>query len=401
VRILVADAFEGVEELRRAGHEVVDEPKAGPDDLAGLLDGCEVLVVRSTRVDTDTIEAADDLSLIVRAGAGTNTIDTDAAAARGIYVCNTPGQNAIAVAELALGLILSIDRRIPDNVADLRAGRWDKRRYSQARGIAGRSLGIVGAGDIGLALAERAAACRMRVATVDKPGRDAATRERIAAIGIELVADLPTLLTGSDVVSIHVPATSDTEGLVDEEFLSHLRPGAWLINTSRGSVVDEDALLAAIEDKDLRAGLDVYQDEPDAKEADGWEHPLAQHPNVTGTHHIGASTEQAQHAIAAATLHVIASYARGDVVNCVNLATTALGSSTLVVRHYDRVGALSAVFDVLRTHEVNVEQMENQVFAGAVAAVATMRVSAGVTDAVLGQLRDLDDVISVSSREGS
>lgn len=401
MRILVADAFEGVEELRQAGHDVVDEPKAGSDDLAGLLDGCEVLVVRSTRVDADTIEAADDLSLIVRAGAGTNTIDTDAAAARGIYVCNTPGQNSTAVAELALGLILAIDRRIPDNVADLRAGRWDKRRYSQARGIAGRSLGIIGAGDIGLALAERAAACRMRVATVDKPGRDEATRERMAAIGIELAADLPTLLAGSDVVSIHVPATSGTQGLVDEEFLSHLRPGAWLINTSRGSVVDEDALLAAIEDKDLRVGLDVYEDEPDAKEADGWEHPLAQHPNVTGTHHIGASTEQAQQAIAAATLHVIASYARGDVVNCVNLATTALGSSTLVVRHYDRVGALSAVFDVLRTHEVNVEQMENQVFAGAVAAVATMRVSAGVTDAVLGQLRDLDDVISVSSREGS
>ncbi|MBW3619821.1 MAG: hydroxyacid dehydrogenase [Actinobacteria bacterium] len=398
MRILVADAFEGVEELRAAGHEVVDEPAAGPDDLPRLLDGVEALVVRSTRVDAETIAAAPELSLIVRAGAGTNTIDTDAAAARGIYVCNTPGENSIAVAELALGLILAIDRSIPDNVADLRAGRWDKARYSEARGLAGRSLAIIGCGDIGLALAERAAACAMRVRTLDRPGRDAVTRERIRAIGIELVDDLPTLLATADVVSLHVPATPGTEDLVDEEFLSHLRPGTWLINTSRGSVVDEEALLAAIEDKDLRVGLDVYRGEPDAKRADGWEHPLAQHPAVTGTHHIGASTEQAQEAIAAATLRVIAAYTEGEVINCVNLATVALGASTLVVRHYDRVGALSAVFEVLRAHQVNVEQMDNRVFAGARAAVATMRVSAGVTDAVLDALRGLDAVISVSSR---
>ncbi|MBW3658410.1 MAG: hydroxyacid dehydrogenase [Actinobacteria bacterium] len=400
MRILVADAFEGVEQLRQAGHDVRDEPGASPADLAGLLDGVEVLVVRSTRVDADTVASADELSLIVRAGAGTNTIDTDAAAARGVYVCNTPGRNAIAVAELALGLLLAIDRRIPENVADLRAGRWDKRRYSQARGIAGRSLAIVGAGDIGLAFAERAVACDMRVRTVDKAGRDAATRDRIARIGIELVEDLPTLLAGCDVVSLHVPAAPGTEGMVDEEFLSHLKPGAWLLNTSRGSIVDEDALLAAIEEKDLRVGLDVYRGEPDAKEADGWEHSLAQHPNVVGTHHIGASTEQAQQAIADATLEVIEAYARGEVVNCVNLATTALGSSTLVVRHFDRVGALSSVFDVLQANDINVEQMDNEVFAGAVAAVATMRVSAGVTDAVLDELRDLDAVISASSRDG-
>lgn len=399
MRILVADAFEGVEELRQAGHEVVDEPSASPEDLPRLLDDVEVLVVRSTRVDAATIGAADDLSLIVRAGAGTNTIDTRAAAARGIYVCNTPGENAIAVAELALGLLLAIDRDIPDNVADLRAGRWDKRRYSRARGVAGRSLAIVGCGDIGLALAERAVACAMRVRTVDKPGRDPDTRARIDRLGIELVADLPTLLATSDVVSLHVPATPETEGMVDEEFLSHLRPGTWLINTSRGSLVDEEALLAAIDEKDLRVGLDVYRDEPDAKEADGWEHPLAQHPAVVGTHHIGASTEQAQQAIADATVRVIESYARGEVVNCVNLETAALGSSTLVVRHYDRVGALSSVFDVLQAHDINVEQMDNEVFAGAEAAVATMRVSAGATADVLDELRDLDAVISVSSRE--
>lgn len=396
MRILIADAFEGGEELRAAGHEVVDEPGLGPEELPGRIAGAEVLIVRSTRVTADTIDASEDLALIVRAGAGTNTIDTDAAAARGIYVCNTPGQNSIAVAELALGLLLAIDRSIPDAVADLRAGRWDKQRYSQARGLAGRSLGIVGCGDIGLAFAARAAACEMVVRTVDKPGRDLATLRRMRQIGVETVPDLPTLLATSDVISFHVPATDTTTDMVDEDLLSHVRPGAWLLNTSRGEIVDEQALLAAIEDKDLRVGLDVYRDEPSAKQA-AWEHPLAQHPNVVGTHHIGASTEQAQQAIAAETLRVVEAFARGQVVNCVNLETRTLGASTLVVRHLDEVGALSAVFDVLEDHQLNVEQMDNRVFAGAVAAVATMHVSGEVSEPLLDTLRELPAVIAATA----
>lgn len=397
MRILVADAFEGVDALRDAGHDVVEEPGLGPDDLPGRLAGVDALVVRSTRVTAATIDAADDLALIVRAGAGTNTIDKDAAAARGIYVCNTPGRNAIAVAELALGLILAIDRAIPDNVADLRAGRWDKKRYAQARGLAGRSLGIVGCGDIGLALAARAAACEMVVRAVAKPDRDEATTTRLDELGVELVADLETLASSCDVLSFHVPATPATEGLVGEDLLSHVPHGGWIINTSRGEIVDEQALLAAIDAKDLRVGLDVYRGEPDAKQAEGWEHPLAQHPNVYGTHHIGASTQQAQQAIADETVAVIEAFARGELRNCVNLETRALGSTALVVRHYDRVGALSSVFDVLKDHELNVEQMDNRIFAGAVAAVATMQVAGEVSDAVVGALRGLDDVIAVSA----
>ncbi len=223
-----------------------------------------------------------------------------------------------------------------------------------------------------------------------------ATTERIRRIGIELVADLPTLVATCDVVSFHVPATDDTRGMVDAELLSHARPGTWIINTSRGEIVDEDALLAAIEDKDLRAGLDVYRGEPDTKQGP-WEHPLAQHPAVYGSHHIGASTAQAQQAIADATVAVIEAFARGEVMNCVNLETRALGSTTLVVRHYDRVGALSSVFDVLKDHDLNVEQMDNRVFAGAVAAVATMQVSGEVSPAVRDELTGLADVIAVSA----
>lgn len=396
VRILIADPVEGAEDLRAAGHEVVDEPGLGTDDLPGRIAGMQVLVVRSTRVTAETIGASDDLALIVRAGAGTNTIDTDAAAARGVHVCNTPGQNSVAVAELALGLLLAIDRSIPEAVEDLRAGRWDKQRYSQARGLAGRSLGIVGCGDVGLAFAERAAACELVVRTVDRPDRDAATLDRMRQIGVETVSDLPTLMATCDVVSFHVPATDATTGMVDADLLAHVRPGTWLLNTSRGEIIDEPALLAAIEDKDLRVGLDVYRDEPSAKQA-AWQHPLAQHPNVVGTHHVGASTEQAQRAIAAETVRVIDAFARGQVVNCVNLDTRTLGAHTLVVRHRNEVGALSSVFDVLEDHHLNVEQMDNRVFAGREAAVATMNVAGEVSDSLLDTLRGLPTVIAATA----
>lgn len=395
MRILIADAFEGAADLRAAGHEVAEEPGLDPDDLPRRLAGFEALVVRSTRVTEAAVAASDELSLVVRAGAGTNTIDTAAAAARGIYVCNTPGQNAVAVAELALGLLLAIDRSIPDAVADLRAGRWDKARYSRARGLAGRTLGIVGCGDVGLAFAARAAACEMPVQTVARPGRDTATCRRMDEIGIATVADLPTLVATSDVVSFHVPATDDTVGMVDADLLAHARPGTWILNTSRGEIVDEDALLAGLDAKDLRAGLDVWRGEPSQKEAP-WEHPLARHPHVVGSHHVGASTAQAQAAIAAEVCRVIAAYTHGRVVNCVNLETRTLGACTLVVRHRDEVGALSAVFDVLEEHDLNVEQMDNRVFAGAEAAVATMHVAGEPSPPVLDRLRSLPPVIAVS-----
>ncbi|MCR3720088.1 MULTISPECIES: NAD(P)-dependent oxidoreductase [Prauserella salsuginis group] len=324
MRILVADAFpdEYRAELAAYGHDCTYEPETTAEELTRALAGHDALIVRSTAVTADAVEAADSLRLVIRAGSGTNTIDRDAAARRGVYVCNVPGRNAIAVAELTMGLLLALDRSIPDNVADLRAGRWDKKRYSRARGIHGRKVGVVGLGGIGLAFAERAAAFGADVHAVAKPDRDERTLERARAIDTVFVDSLDELARTCDVLSFHVPATADTRMLVDRQLLSQLPPGAIVLNTSRGDIVDEDALIEAMESNGVRAGLDVYADEPTSSTGTVTSR-LAKHPNVYGTHHIGASTEQAQHAVAAEVVRIVTAFtaaAPSDAPpHCVNL----------------------------------------------------------------------------------
>jgi D-3-phosphoglycerate dehydrogenase len=397
MRVLLADAIDPttVDELTGLGHECISEPTLSAGDLPGRVPGFQALVVRSTEVTAATIEAGDALELIVRAGAGTNTIDVEAASQVGIYVTNVPGRNAIAVAELTIGLLLAIDRRIADNVADLRAGSWNKADYSKADGLYGRTIGIVGLGDIGFAVAERAAAFGLRVVAVEKE-REPEAEERLRSLGIELVPSLEELVATSDVVSIHVPATSETVSMFDAALLGRMKEGAILLNTSRGDVVDEAALLDALDSRGLRAGLDVYPDEPGSGTSE-WSSKLAQHPNVVGTHHIGASTAQAQAAVAAGVVEVIEAFVRGEILNCVNLAPTRLGTHTLHVRHLDRVGVLAGVFDILRKRELNVEQMENRIFQGRNAAVATIDVVGEVDEDLLAALGGLADVLHVSA----
>ncbi|MBA0125889.1 hydroxyacid dehydrogenase [Haloechinothrix sp. YIM 98757] len=319
MHILLADAFPEayVRGLTERGHRVSYEPELATEGLAGRMPGTEVLVVRSTRVTAPVLGEADALRAIIRAGSGTNTIDTAAATRAGVAVCNVPGRNAVAVAELTFGLLLALDRNIPDNVSDLRAGHWDKARYSRARGIAGRKIGVVGLGEIGLAFAERAAAFGAEVFAVHKAGRSRQTAERIDSTGIRLVADLPTLAETCDVLSLHVPAGENTTGLVDSELLERVRPGTIILNTARPEVIDEDALIEAMDSKDIRAGVDVFAGEPQHSTGTV-DSRLARHPNVYGTHHIGASTEQAQHAIAEEVLSMIDSLEGGTVLHCVN-----------------------------------------------------------------------------------
>ena len=324
MKILFADAFptSALQRLRGDGHECEYSPALTGPDLPGVAPGFEALVVRSTRVGAAALEAADSLKIVVRAGAGTNTIDTHRARELGIDVCNVPGANALAVAELTLGLIISADRRIPDNVADLRSGAWNKKRYSRARGLSGRTLGILGAGAIGLAVAERAAAFGMRILVLASPRRSDATRSRLAAIGASELGSLGELAERSDFLTVHVPGGTQTEGLVGRDVLARMRPGSVLVNTSRAGVVDEPALIEAMDTHGIRAVLDVFEGEPAAGEA-RFDSALARHPNVYGTHHIGASTEQAQLAVADGVVRIITARAGGEVVNCVNAASNA------------------------------------------------------------------------------
>lgn len=402
MKILFADALDErrLERLRENGHECIVAPELTADTLPDEVGDAEALVVRSTKVTKATIDAGSKLGLIVRAGAGTDNVDKAAAARHGIYVCNVPGKNAIAVAELTMGLILSIDRNIADNVMDLRQGVWNKKLYTKADGLAGKKLAIVGLGDIGIAVAERAKAFGLTVSAVRKDGRSAAALQHIRSIGIRLVDDLPTLLADADIVSIHVPKAAGTEGLVDTEFLKMLPDGAVIINTSRGDIVDEPSLLEALNQRNMRAGLDVYANEPSSGN-DTFTSELAQHPAVVGTHHIGASTQQAQAAVADGTIEVIERYATGDVINCVNLAGEPTGTDCIVIRHQDRVGVLAQVFAILRANDLNVQQMSNQVFAHEGAAVATIHIGgahqqAPKDAAVLAELHAIDEVISAS-----
>ena len=325
MKLLFADVFPSahLERLRGEGHECEYAPDLTGADLPGAAPGAEALVVRSTRVGEEALRAAGgSLKLVVRAGAGTNTIDTVCARALGIDVCNVPGANAAAVAELTMGLIISADRRIPDNVADLREGAWNKKRYSKARGLLGRTLGVVGAGAIGLAVAERAAAFGMRILVLASPRRTGAARARLAAVGAAEAGSLGELAERSDFLTLHVPGGARTRGLVGRGVLARMRPGTVIVNTSRADVVDGAALIEAMDAKGIRAAADVFPGEPATGEA-RFDCPLARHPNLYGTHHIGASTEQAQHAVADGVVDVITAFTGGNVINCVNAARDA------------------------------------------------------------------------------
>lgn len=398
MRILCADALpvELFEPLRAHGHEVVIEPDLDEATLPGRIGELapEVVVVRSTKLSKPAVVASPSLGIVVRAGAGTDNIDKIAASAAGVYVCNVPGKNAIAVAELAMGLLLAIDRHIALGMADLAEGHWNKGRYSKADGVFGKTLAIVGLGEIGFALAERAQAFGLSVAALRKQGRSERSLKRIRSTGITLVDDMETLLRSADVVSIHVPKSAETVGMVDAEFLAKMKDGAILLNTSRGEVVDEAALISAMDERGIRAGLDVWPNEPSMKSGE-WSSPLSTHPNVVGTHHIGASTAQAQAAVADGTVDVIEAYTHGRVMNCVNLESELTGEAILTVRHIDKVGVLAKVFDTLRTAGLNVSQMDNEIFVGGAAAVASINVDGLPSNELLSALRGDEDILNV------
>ncbi|MFV1981450.1 MAG: NAD(P)-dependent oxidoreductase, partial [Rhodothermia bacterium] len=346
----------------------------------------------STNVSADMMDANPNLELIVRAGAGYDTIDVDGASKRGIYVANCPGKNAIAVAELAFALILAIDRKIADNVSEARRGHWNKAEFSKAAGLKGRTLGLIGLGNIGTEMIARARAFGMPVVAWSR----SLTRERAEDLKIIQVDTPLQVARGSDIVSLHVASNADTKHLVDEAFLAEMRPGAVLVNTTRGAVVDEVALMHAIEEKDLFVGLDVFEGEPSHKEG-ALESTLAAHPNVYVTHHIGASTAQATAAIGEEAVRVVITYAtEGVVPNCVNLADQTGATHMLTVRHLDKVGVLARVLDEVRKSHWNVQEMENMVFAGDGAACARIRFIGELNEQTIERIRDHQDVLAVS-----
>lgn len=372
MRVLIADKFPEDKQgkLKQLGFDVSYKPEVTAEELPGIIGQAQVLIVRSKKVTEAAIRAAQSLQLIVRAGAGTNTIDCKAASAHGIAVANCPGKNAIAVAELTLGLVIALDRRIPDNVNDVRRGVWNKALYGKAQGLYGRTLGVLGAGRIGREVLLRAQAFGMRTLAYDI----VLTDELAAELGVKRCGSIDELLEKSDVVCVHLPMTAETKHCISTAQLARMRKGALLVNASRGGIVDDAALAKAVGEGQIRAACDVYEDEPAGSKGE-IKGPWASLEGFYGTHHIGASTAQAEGAVADETVAILQGYkATGEVRHCVNFSAHTAVAGQVVVRHLDQVGVLATVLDVIRRANVNVQEMQNTIFDGGVAASAKIRV---------------------------
>lgn len=390
MKILIADKVSAqmVADLKTLGCDVTLEPDVSADALPAAIAGVEVLIVRSKQVTAATIEAGTSLSLIIRAGAGVNTIDIKKASEKGIYVANCPGKNTDAVAELAIGLLIAADRRIPDALLDLRAGKWRKKEYGKARGLKGRTLGIVGLGSIGCAVARRAQGLDMNVIGWSR----SLTPAKAKSLGIGYCATLDELAGNADAVSVHLALSKDTRGLINAAFFERLKKGALFVNTARSEVVDGAALKAALADGKIRAALDVFENEPAGGEAPFADAELADLLSAAAPH-IGASTDQAEEAIAEETVRVAKTFLEtGKPANAVNPRKLHTGVP-LVIRHYNRVGVLASVLHELRNEGINIEEMENTIFDGEQAACCALVLDKKPSEALLQRIGAAENVI--------
>lgn len=393
MKILIADKLSDktAPALKKLGMEVSVNAELTANDLPQAIGNSDILIVRSTKVISRTIESAPNLSLIIRAGAGVNTIDLAAANMRGIYVSNCPRKNTEAVAELAIGFLVNADRQITNATCDLRKGSWNKRSYGKGRGLKGRTLGIIGFGAIGKAVTKRALGLEMKVIAYSR----SLTDETAELFGITHVSDLQTLAQQSDAVSIHVAYKEDTHHLIGRSFLDSMKSGAILINTSRGEIVDTQALKDAIKSKNLRVGMDVFENEPAGGEAQFADKELA--AMIVATPHIGASTDQSSEAIADEVVRVVKSYQETGVpVNTVNVRARSSATKSLVIRHYNRVGVLAGILDKLRSGGVNVEEMTNIIFETSKAACCTLLLDGAPSGEMLIEMQRDENIIEVA-----
>jgi D-3-phosphoglycerate dehydrogenase / 2-oxoglutarate reductase len=397
MRLLIADKLHprAIEELRTLPLEVIYEPELTKESLEKRLQGVGVLVVRSTAVTAAAIEASKQLNLIVRAGASYETIDVRAASKRGIYVANCPGKNASAVVELVLGLMVALDRRIPDAVASLRAGKWERVEFGKAEGLHGKTLGIAGIGAIGRELAQRAKCFGMNVLAWSR----SMTPSRANELGVTYAASIDELAAKSHVLSLHLALAERTRHILNRRVIGLLPDHALVINTARADLIDMEALLEAVDKHGLRVGLDVYAEEPRGSKAFAAPELFRTSPSggiVYGTPHIAAATDQAQLAIAGETVRVIRSFLlEGTVPNVVNVSQSSASRFNLVIRMMDKVGTFANVLAVLKRHGINVEEVTNTVFEGGVAACAKLRLLSRPTEACLAEIKAFEEVLHV------
>jgi len=293
-RILIADKLDevAVQVLAEAGFAVDRKPGLSEDALVETVPPYDAILVRSAvRIASRVIEAARNLKVVGRAGVGVDNIDVPAATARGVLVMNVPGGNSIAAAEHAIALMFAMARMVPQAMASLRGGAWERSRFVGCE-LTQKTLGVVGFGAVGRIVADRALGLRMQVVGYD-PQVPAFVME---GFGVRAARDLEALLRESDFVSLHLPLNSATRNLFNRDAIRAMKRGAMLVNCARGGIVDEQSLLEALNDGHLAgAAIDVWSKEPPPAD-----HPLLHHPNVIATPHLGASTREAQVRVAVA-----------------------------------------------------------------------------------------------------
>jgi D-3-phosphoglycerate dehydrogenase len=393
-RVLIADklAPEGMAVLHdaaRSGQLVVDE-RTGlpPEELRHVIPEYDALIIRSsTTVTQEIVDAAVRLRVVGRAGIGVDNIDVGAATRRGIAVMNTPGGNNVTTAEHAISMLLALARAIPQATASMKAGRWEKSKFTGSE-VCGKVLGVVGMGNIGRLVAERAQGLKMKVIAFDP----FITEENAQRLGVDLVT-LDALLQRADFVSLHTPLLPETRHLIDAAALAKMKPGARLINCARGGIVDEAALVTALREKRLAgAALDVFEQEPPPTD-----HPLLGLDSVICTPHLGAATAEAQVAVSVAIAEQIVDFLVNNVTrNAVNMPS--LSAEQLeVLRPYldlaERLGSLQAQLLEQAPTEVTVA------YAGDVAALDVQPITVAVLKGLLGRLLETSVVNYVNARE--
>lgn len=393
--VYIADKLpdQAISELEKTGQTVINNPGASASDLDKGLQNANVLIVRSTVVSKSCIEKSPNLSLIVRAGAGVNNIDIEAASNLGIYVANCPGKNAIAVAELTMGLIINLDRYLAENVSDFRAGKWNKATYSKADGLYGKVLGIIGTGQIGREVIKRAQAFGMPVIAWSR----SLTPEAAEKLEVVYAESIEEVASKCDILSVHVAMNADTKGIISKDILTGLKDGAYFINTSRSGIVDEDALHGELKSGRIKAGLDVFNDEPEFKKGE-FSSRFQELENVYVSHHIGASTNQAQLAVASDAVDIVRGYVQeGQVRNWLNRCEHTDAPWQLVVRHYDKPGVIANVMNELKEADINAQELTNVIFEGKQTACCTIQLDAEPLPEIMKSIRTRqDEVISAT-----
>ena len=393
MKILIADKLSSnlFASLEYLGADIISNPNIKAEDLIKVIGDTNVLIVRSTKVLAKTIENGEGLQLIIRAGAGLNNIDLEIASNNGVFVANCPGKNSDAVAELALGHIIACDRRIVDASLDMRNGYWKKKTYQNATGLKSRTLGVIGLGSVGRSLVGLAKGLGMNVIAWSRN----LTKDKADKLNIIYCDSIDEVAANADVISVHLAATPDTKHLINNIFFNKMKNGAIFVNTSRGEIVDTDALNKAINEKELRVGLDVFENEPANSMAEFDKTDLA--GLITCTPHIGASTSQASESIEDEVVRIVDSLINsGKPINVVNSRFKSTDGAILMVRHYNRVGVLAFVLDALREEGINVEDMENNIFKGSTAAVASLRLDKVPSPEVISRINSKEYIIQIS-----